>query len=515
VGTTTKYYFTQQDYTWIRNGNKWISISVNAEPDSIAPNNLNLFDNINQIYSDQSSNLWIINNNLNLYKIDLKGISAYQSEFNVFIKRFSGISGETYSLSGVELSKSNHALKIHLSAPFFIKPNSSQYQYILKGLMADWSQWSTNPEIDLVLAKSGEYELNVRAKNIFGKISDKEALSFKIKKPFYVSWWFIILCIIATLYVISHIIKFRERNLHKGKEILEAKVHKRTRQIAEQKEYIEMQYTALALQNEKIMAQNNKIAEQNREIKDSIHYAKKLQTAVMPDSDAIGALLSNYFVLFRPKDIVSGDFYWIFNKNEKIILAVADCTGHGVPGGFLSMLGISFLNEISIIDKDFKANEILNLLKSRMKSTFMKEGHSEGATQDGMDIALCIVDPKANKMQYAGANNSFYIIRNKKLIEYKPDKMPIGTFLGEKASFTNHEIELQYNDLLYLFSDGFRDQMGGPAAKRLKSSGFRQLLLDVHENPMRKQKEALELFFDNWRGEFEQVDDILVFGFRI
>ncbi len=522
VGTDTKYYFTQHDYTWIRNGNKWISLSVNAEPDSVAPNYLNLFDNINQIFSDNSSNLWIINNNLNLYKIDQKGIAAYKSDFSAFIKRFSGNSGETFSLYGGELSKSNRSLKIHISAPYFIKPNSNQYQYILKGLMAEWSQWSTNPEIDLLLAKSGNYELNVRAKNIFGKISNEQTLLFKIKSPFYTSWWFILLNILAGLYIISLVIKFRERNLQKEKEILEEKVSERTHQIEEQKEHIQMQYTALSLQNEKItkqkediQVQSNKIAVQNREIKDSIHYAKRLQTAVMPDSTAIGALLSDYFVLFRPKDIVSGDFYWIFKKNEKVIIAAADCTGHGVPGGFLSMLGISFLNEISVIDKEFKANEILNLLKARMISTFIKEGHSEGETQDGMDIALCIIDQKSNKMQYAGAYNSFYIIRKKELIEYKPDKMPIGTFFGEKTSFTNNDIELQTNDILYLFSDGFRDQMGGQEAKRLKSSGFRQLLLDVHENPMSKQKEELEQFFDNWRGEYEQMDDILVFGFRI
>jgi serine phosphatase RsbU (regulator of sigma subunit)/ligand-binding sensor domain-containing protein len=515
VGTDTKYYFTQQDYTWIRNGNKWISISVNAEPDSIAPNYLNLFDNINQIYSDNSSNLWIINNNLNLYKVDQKGIATYKSDFSAFIKRFSGISGETFSLYGVELSESNHSLKIHISAPYFIKPNSNQYQYILKGLMNDWAEWSTNPEIDLILAKSGKYELKVRAKNIFGKISNEQALSFNIKRPFYATWWFILLCILAGLYVISLVIKFRERNLQKEKAMLEEKVRERTHQIEEQKEHIEMQYSALALQNEKITVQSNKIAVQNREIKDSIYYAKRLQTAVMPDSAAIGALLSDYFVLFRPKDIVSGDFYWIFKKNEKVIIAAADCTGHGVPGGFLSMLGISFLNEISVIEKTFKANELLNLLKARMKSTLIKEGHSEGETQDGMDIALCIIDQKANKMQYAGANNSLYLIRKKELIVYKPDKMPIGTFFGENVSFTNNNIELQTNDILYLFSDGFRDQMGGEQAKRLKSSGFRKLLLDVHEKPMIKQKEELEQFFDNWRGEYEQVDDILVFGFRI
>ncbi len=515
VGTNTKYYFTQQDFSWIRNNNKWMSISTNAEPDSVAPSYLNLFDNINQIYSDNNNNLWIINDNTSLSKIDQKSIAVYKSDFNAFIKRFTGTTGETFSLYGVELSKSNHSLKILISAPYFIKPNSNLYQYMIVGLMNDWNDWSSNPEIDLVLAKYGKYEIKVRAKNIFGKLSNEQTLAFVIKKPFYATWWFILLCIFAGIYIIYLVIKFRERELRKEKEILEEKVRERTHQIAEQKEQIEMQYNALALQNEKIEAQSNKIAGQNREIKDSIYYAKRIQTAVMPDSIAIGTLLSDYFVLFRPKDIVSGDFYWVFKKNEKIVIAVADCTGHGVPGGFLSMLGISFLNEISVIDKNFKANELLNLLKARMKSTLIKEGHSEDETKDGMDIALCIIDKKSNKMQYSGANNPIYLIRNKELIEYNPDKMPIGTFIGEKESFTNNDIELQNNDMLYLFSDGYKDQLGGPMSKRLKSSGFRQLLINVYDKSMKKQKEELEKFFDNWRGEHEQIDDILIFGIKI
>ena len=522
VGTDTKYFFTQQDFSWIRNNNKWISISSNAEPDSVAPNYLNLFDNINQIYSDNNTNLWIINNNEGLSKIDQKGIADYKSDFSAFINRFTGTSGETFSLYGVELNKSNHSLKIHISAPYFIKPYSNQYQYKIKGLMNDWNDWSSNPEIDLVLAKSGKYEIVVRAKSIFGKISNEQTLTFVIRKPFYAQWWFILLCIFAVIYIIYFIIKFRERNLQKEKEILEQKVKERTRQIEEQKEQIELQYNALSIQNEKITKQKeeieiqrNKISYQNREIKDSIYYAKHLQTSVMPDNAEIESLLSNYFVMFRPKDIVSGDFYWAAKKDGKVIVAVADCTGHGVPGGFLSMLGISTLNEISAIDKDFKANELLNLLKARMKNTLIKKGHSDEETKDGMDIALCILDTKTKKIQYAGANNPLYLIRNKELIEYKPDKMPIGTFIAEKESFTNNEIVLKTNDMIYLFSDGYKDQLGGPQAKRIKSSGFRQLLTNIHDKTMKKQNEELEKFFDEWRGEHEQVDDILIFGIRI
>ncbi len=522
IGTNTKYYFTQQEYTWIRNNNKWIHLSANSEPDSIMPSYLSLFDNVNQIYSDNNSNLWIINNNEYIFKVDQKGIADYKSDFSAFIKRFSGISGETFSLYGVELSKSNHSIKIQICAPYFIKPNSNQYQYTIKGLTKDWNEWSSNPEIDLFLPKSGKYEVRFRAKNIFGKISNEKTLTFKIKRAFYETWWFYSLCVLFGLFIIYIIIKFRERNLQREKEILEEKVRERTQQIAEQKEKIETQYNALEIQNEKITnqkeeieIQRNKIAGQNREIKDSILYAKRIQTAVMPDHTSIGNLLPDYFVLFRPKDIVSGDFYWITKKGNKVIIAAADCTGHGVPGGFLSMLGISLLNEISVIDKNFKANEILNHLKAHLKSTLIKEGHSEEETKDGMDIALCIIDQKNNTLQYSGANNPLYLIRNKELVEYNADKMPIGTFIGEKDSFTNIEIDLQPADIFYLFSDGFKDQLGGPQIKRLKSKNFRNLLLDGHDKPMQKQKELLEQYFDGWRGENEQTDDIMIIGIKI
>jgi len=522
VGTNTKYYFTQQDFTWIRNNNQWISLSSSAEPDSVAPNYLNLFDNVNQVYSDHTSNLWVINDNTALFKIDQKGITAYQTGFSAFIKRFSGLSGETFSLYGISLDKKNHSLKIHLSAPYFIKPNSNQYQYIIKGKMKDWTEWSVNPVIDLFIMESGKYEIIVRAKNIFNKMSNEQTLVFNIKKPFYETIWFYLLCVIAGIYLIYLIIKFRERNLQKEKEILEQKVRERTKEIAEQKEEIEAQRDALSEQNvqitkqkEEIVIQSNKIALQNLEITDSIRYAKRIQTAVMPDNEIIGNILSDYFVLFRPKDIVSGDFYWINKKNDKVILAAADCTGHGVPGGFLSMLGISFLNEISAIDKDFKANEILNILRSRVKGTLNKEGHPEDETKDGMDIALCILDQKTKKMQYAGANNSLYLIRNKELKEYDADKMPIGAYIMEKESFTNNEIVLQPDDVIFLYSDGYRDQLGGPNTKRLKSNAFRNLLLEVHDKPMKKQKELLEQFFDEWKGENEQVDDIMVLGIKV
>lgn len=521
VANSSRYYFSHSDYTWVFNGNNWIKLASSAEPDTISTICLNLFSNVTQISTNKSLDLWVLDDNTTIFKIDVKAISEYKSEFSSFIKKFTGFSGESLELTNVELDSKNNFLKILISAPYYIKLNSNQYQIFVKGLSHDWSNWTTNPEFPLPLS-SGNWEIKVRAKNIFGKISEEKSLKFYIKRPFYATWWFIAVCILAGLYLIYLFIQFRERSLIKEKEILEQKVKERTRQIEEQKEEIEAQRDDLAeknvqitKQNEEIEAQSHKIAEQNREITDSIKYAKRLQTAVMPDNDIISSLLSDYFVFFRPKDIVSGDFYWAKRKDDKVIIAAADCTGHGVPGGFLSMLGISQLNEILAIDKDFKAHEVLNLLRTRVKGTLIKEGHSEDETKDGMDIALCIIESDFSKLQYAGANNPLYIIRNKEVIEFDADKMPIGSYVAAKESFTNNEIDLKKGDVLYLFSDGYRDQLGGPQQKRLKSNAFRQQLLNIHDKPMKKQKELLEEFLDNWKGNNEQVDDIMVFGIKI
>ena len=498
VSNKSKYYDSQENLTWINSEGNWLCLKADAEPDTIGPNYLNLFTNISQIYLDNNSNLWIIDDK-DIMKIDQKGIEKYQTDFNAFIKRFFGKSGEAFALNGVKLDRNNNQLYITISAPYFVKKGSNQYQYFVKGLYSEWSKWQVDPEFPLALT-SGNWEIRVRAKNIFGKISQEQVLKVEIAKPFYNTWWFYLLCLIAAIGLVYVIIKYRERQLQYEKDVLEQKVVERTKEIAEQKEEIE--------------AQRDKITEINHEITDSIRYAKRLQTAVMPDNAMISTMLSDYFVFFRPKDIVSGDFFWAKKQNDKVIVCAADCTGHGVPGGFLSMLGMSFLNEISAHEKDFKAHEILNLLRARVKGTLIKEGQ-ENETKDGMDICLCIIDEKNRKVQYAGANNPLYIIRNKEVMEFAADKMPIGAYLAEKESFTNNEIDLQANDEIFMFSDGYRDQMGGPLQKRLKSPGFRKLLVDINDKPMKTQKDLMEKFFDDWRGNNEQVDDILVFGVKV
>ncbi|MBI9069090.1 MAG: nitrate/nitrite transporter NrtS [Salinivirgaceae bacterium] len=250
----------------------------------------------------------------------------------------------------------------------------------------------------------------------------------------------------------------------------------------------------------------------NEHIAQSIRYASRIQDAVLPPKSKIEDLVPEHFIFFRPRDIVSGDFYWMARNNNKLIISAVDCTGHGVPGAFMSMLGISFLNEIASKNNEEPANEILNKLRVIVKSTLSSSGTD---ARDGMDMALCVIDYDSMKMQYAGANNPLYFIRNKELNVIKADKMPIGHHLREKASFTNHEFEIKKGDVFYIFSDGYVDQFGGDRGRKFSSKGFKELVLSIHDKPMATQYEIIAETFDNWKGEQSQIDDVLIIGGKI
>ncbi|MGD9992420.1 MAG: tetratricopeptide repeat protein [Salinivirgaceae bacterium] len=260
--------------------------------------------------------------------------------------------------------------------------------------------------------------------------------------------------------------------------------------------------------------QKAEIEKQKEEITDSIKYAKRIQTAILPAPGFATEILREHFILFRPRDIVSGDYYWMNKVGNKVIVAAADCTGHGVPGAFMSMLGVSFLNEIVNKNNTVQPHLILNDLRSQVKRTLGQTG-KEGEAKDGMDIALCVIDFEANKLQYAGAYNPLLLFRNGELIEVKADKMPIGIYIREKESFTNNEIELQPGDTFYIFSDGYADQFGGPTGGKFKSKPFKELLLSIQDKSMAEQREILNTTIDEWRGEIDQIDDIIVMGVRV
>lgn len=255
------------------------------------------------------------------------------------------------------------------------------------------------------------------------------------------------------------------------------------------------------------------LLDQRRELLSSIKYASFIQQAVLPDFKHISKILKDYFILYMPRDIVSGDFFYVTRKEEYIIAAAGDCTGHGVPGALMSIMGISFLNEILSSRGTLKASSILNLLRERVMNALHQTGRDE-ENKDAIDMALCVFDPGKNELQFAGANNSLYHIRKKVLTEIKADSMPVGINAIEEESFRNQFVHLKKEDVIYIFSDGYADQFGGPDGKKFKYGPFKNLLIDISDKPMDQQKDILEKDIKEWKGNEEQVDDILVFGIK-
>jgi serine phosphatase RsbU (regulator of sigma subunit) len=264
---------------------------------------------------------------------------------------------------------------------------------------------------------------------------------------------------------------------------------------------------------QKVIQRTRQIEEQKREITDSIHYASRIQSALLPPGQHLDRYLPSYFILNKPRDIVSGDYYWVSCKDNRLVVAVADCTGHGVPGAFMSVLGIAYLNEIINKSDTLSANEILNELSCLIIESLHQTGR-EDETRDGIEMALCVVDLDRKELQYAGAFRPLYLVRNKELKEFKGDNMPVGIYENESASFSNKELQFKENDIIYLFSDGFVDQLGGPERKRFRTGRFKQLLLDIHLRPLDEQKALLEKAYEDWRQDIEQIDDIMVMGIR-
>jgi serine phosphatase RsbU (regulator of sigma subunit) len=275
-------------------------------------------------------------------------------------------------------------------------------------------------------------------------------------------------------------------------------------------------YKEIALEQDliaKIREQKDEIERQQKELTESLEYAGSIQSALLPDMRYFKKAFPDSFVLFKPRDVVSGDFYWFSRKGNYVAIAAADCTGHGVPGAFMSILGMSFLNEI--VSKCIpQANTILNRLRENVMKALHQTGDI-GEHKDGMDIALCVIDLEERDLQFSGAFNPLYLIRNAELTETRGDKMPIGVNAVIEKSFSNYKVKLQEGDIIYIFSDGYADQFGGEDEKKFRYRTLKELLVRIHRKPMDMQKNELERIFSKWKGDLEQVDDVLIIGIKI
>ncbi len=379
-------------------------------------------------------------------------------------------------------------------------PTAVKYKYRLEGFDQNWIEGIRKRNAVYSNLPFGSYNFQVASSNDEG-IWNKTPVefSFTITPPFWRTWWFYTLCALAVLFVIVSYYKIRISNI---------KIKRR---------------------NEKINQQNEIIEEKNQEIVDSITYAKRIQDAILPSS-MISKELPNCFVHYQPKDIVSGDFYWMKTIDEKLLIAAVDCTGHGVPGGFVSMVGYSGLNRAVSEYRLTEPAEILEKLSELVTESF-DDGSNTGI-KDGMDAAICSLDQTNLKLHFSGANNPLYIIRHND----KPLKSPSGELIEVKSlealneikgtrrpvgssdymqPFVNKEIQLEKDDIIYLFSDGYPDQFGGPKGKKLMYKPFKRILLENSRLPMHEQREKLELEFNNWSAGYAQIDDICIIGIKV
>jgi serine phosphatase RsbU (regulator of sigma subunit) len=295
---------------------------------------------------------------------------------------------------------------------------------------------------------------------------------------------------------------------------LEDKVKERTAEILQQKEEIEGQRDQIEEQRDKVIKVNEsleaayiKIEEGNKRITDSIRYAKRIQTAILPSREYLDSVVEKHFVLYKPKDIVSGDFYWASEKNGVSIIAAADCTGHGVPGAFMSMIGNTILNKVVNENGIKKPSDILFELRDGIIKSF-----NSSENKDGMDISIISYDRDNRVLEFAGANNPMYLIREGKLDVIKGDKQPVGHFLGKEAPFTNHTIHILPGDTIYIFSDGYQDQFGGEKDMKFMVGRYKKLLLEHHQKESNEQCQILDDTIEDWMAETKQIDDILVIG---
>jgi len=299
--------------------------------------------------------------------------------------------------------------------------------------------------------------------------------------------------------------RIRLRAINAQKVRLEKQVRERTHELEEANSEIEAQ-------RDLATEQRDKIAAQQKSIMDSIHYARRIQRSLLPSARVLDRLLPEHFILFKPRDIVSGDFYWAAENNGDIYFTAADCTGHGVPGAFMSMLGMAFLNDIVNKFKDIEPNEILNRLRDHIIETLHQEGKSS-ITKDGMDMVMCKIDKQKTTLRYACANNPLYLIRNGELLETKGEKMPVAIH-DNMEPFQLHTIKIMPGDTVYIFSDGYADQFGGPAGKKFMYKRLREQFLSLQDQPMKSQGEILEQTIVEWKGTTQQIDDIVVIGIK-
>ncbi|MCD6565924.1 MAG: SpoIIE family protein phosphatase [Bacteroidales bacterium] len=450
--------------------------------------------NLNSILYDLSGAvLFGTNNGLIKYssKDDQKSLSPPVN--NIYSVRFND--REMDWRKKIVLPYNKYKINIDFIGISFKNPEKVTYQHKLENYDPDWTQRDLTSNVSYPRIEDGNYTFKLRSFNSEDQTT-KIPLSFQfvIKKPFWRTWWFLLSTAAFFVFGMIVIIKMRERNQKKFQAFLEKSLDERTKEVVEQKDQIE---------------------EKNKEITDSINYAQRIQSSILPSVRLLENNFAGWFMFYQPRDIVSGDFYW-FDKtdDDRVIIVCADSTGHGVPGAFMSMIGSTLIKDIVHRDGVDSPSQIMYLLDKEITNTLTQNIDSEGS-QDGMDMIVCEINLKTNYLRFSSAMRPVILYMKGEQYYIRGNRSSIGGEISEEKIFDDQEFQLSKGDTIYMFSDGYPDQFGGPTGKKFKMVRLKNMLDSIHEKPMSEQYEYIKNNFELWKSEMWQVDDVLFMGIRV
>ncbi len=482
----------------------WVGHRLGLSRIEINSHTVSVYDSDKGIKGDCNFNAALLSTDNNIYFGTTDGLLKYDIEKGYRVKVPPNgnilrvlISDKEYDFrEPILLPYKAYKLRVDYIGLNYSNPEAVRYQYKLEGYDLDWSEITDLRSYIYPRIEDGEYTFLLRSYGVDG-VTSPEPVSFslKVKLPVWKTWWFITLLVIIVVLAMVLIIKIRERRQVQIQEYLEQRLDERTREVVEQKEEIEVK---------------------NRDITDSINYAQRIQTSILPPLKRLQTNFSGSFIFYQPRDIVSGDFYWFDKIGEnKFVIVCADSTGHGVPGAFMSMIGTTLIKDICMRQDISAPSEILRELDSELRSTLNQNVDAE-QSNDGMDIIVCEVDTRTNYLRYSSAMRPMIVYRGGEQIYIKGSRSSVGgQYDKEDKIFKDEGIQLDKGDLIYMFSDGYPDQFGGSVGKKFKMVRLKNLLADIHQKPMEEQYEYVKSTFVLWKEDFEQVDDVLFMGIKI
>lgn len=408
---------------------------------------------------------------------------------------------QPYEISEIKLAYNQNVISFEFSALDFTQPEKNNYSYTLEGFDRGWVNSGGRRFVNYTNLDPGEYTFRVRACNADGTWNNHGvAIKLSIVPPFWKTWWFRISAFLVIIIVIYILYLQRVRRFTRVQSMLEEQVSLKTKELREEKEIVEQQHKL--------------IDKKNRNITASIEYARRIQDSILPDKEKLNKFVSDSFVFYKPKDIVSGDFYWFHEQNDILYIAAADCTGHGVPGAFMSLIGNNLLKETVKKKSSTDPAKILSTLHKGLVNV-LKQDKTDKESVDGMDVAFCMLDLKTKVLTFSSTDRPLNLIRKGKLKSYRQGEYPLGYITGEPQKFQNNLIQLEQGDLFYIYTDGYCDQFGGDKNQKYMEGKFEEFLLKIHHEPMDKQCELVEKEIETWMHSKMQIDDMLVIGVKI